>query len=586
MRPCDNRYVRSENCGHELITALCDRANDIGRRTVVLIEEIGNEAVGYAPNWSQIRFFIERLGLKVVSSVDGDDGLIRWLDQYAVHAHPEPENTELAVRSTLHWFSCYGAGLSDALTLASDDLRVPWNIFQRAGSAGTIFDKATASVRLMSLCRGRPANSVTSGGGGCWIPANAATPPRPYCVITLVQLALAFIFCFLVCFPFVLRSFLGSWAFSAEDLWVQFIWKLGFPLYVWLGFLIASILFTIRWGDTITARGAHLHSPELFVPIVIRDLNKIFEDSKKSGDTQGLPSLRVRFVTPSRSQSPPSSLSLRSPSSPRLPSLPQSPSAPQPPLSQTSAQLSKSVQRRSHAVSIARNLCSLLNDIDCEADVIQFPGLVDKTANFSLASFLAEKKPGPSISIPGTVFVIFLETEDDLTMWEESQKKASQKKASTGAQPSPLKGVEWGGSPRSPTSAPLPSAPLEHSDSPHISNDQCVLIVSRRFSDAFRARLFKWMVFEFLEVGKGGAALSPSGTSSDTPLAGQILSAISVKLALRFGDLLKKGFRQTDAAAHDAVVNVSAPEASRRLPAAGDWEATPKAWHSMPYDQL
>ena len=193
-------YVKSENCCIELLAALTKRTENI-HRTVILIEA-ENEVRGWSPNWEGISASLQKAG-KGVCVVRSVEDLLTWLDLHACRHRGSGAKEEQEERAaTLAWFAKYYSEVAEAVASAQDQ-RLPWNFFSkptdwafwpRAGKTTThkmkemktfsLFLEPTtylAAFCAATFCCRRPSRfDTTTGLGGCYIAANAATPFQPH----------------------------------------------------------------------------------------------------------------------------------------------------------------------------------------------------------------------------------------------------------------------------------------------------------------------------------------------------------------------------------------------------------------------
>jgi hypothetical protein len=326
-------YVNSINCGHELLAAVMARKRGM-HRTVVLIEA-PDEVRGYSPRWKEISELLERAGFDVVRSIDGADGevrshtgsnnmdtynfarspvsLLEYLDRRAcrhdfkVRAEGEvsADVNEKDARATMAWFATYADGIA-AATASAQDLRLPWNFFikptgnihhvrQDQGlhlKTVNLFSNFSAYMRGLCWLR-RPPMAVSTGHTGYWIPANASEEPAPHVAVPVTLLASLMIGLFIaVALSVILFLFLWYNAgLSGGDLLLYVLNELGAATLVLVFLAVLLIFFMARWGDVLTAPGSQLHSPELFVPLLVRELNLLLP---QGSDIK----LKVRFIVP------------------------------------------------------------------------------------------------------------------------------------------------------------------------------------------------------------------------------------------------------------------------------------------------
>jgi hypothetical protein len=459
-------YVKSTNCGHELLAALKERDPAV-YRTVVLIEP-PNLVVGYAPRWQRIHELLEKAGFDVVRSIesspDGSSiGLLEWLDNRACRHdtdHKAPEDA----RKTMAWFKRYEDGVAEA-TSSAQDLRLPWNFFiagktkvklstqappLRTASSAAASAREMTTISFFSRPREylaalffhrRPASAITTGLGGMWLAANAANKPRPHVDVSPTVISTILIGTFvpvaiLAVIYFFRWSIPENMAAGIQVFWFVLNGEIGGVAIICVITFAPILLFAVRWGDVLAAPGSMLHSPELFVPLLVRELHQLVPDSDSHDSSRLSLHLKVCFVTPRGSN-----------------------------IAETDA------PRPSNCALIANNMSAFLIAAGFDSHVREF----DK------AGLVADADSN-------TVYVLMIERKRDARAWVESQR------ARTG-----------------------------------LSSDQTVLVTSDRFFSEHRGKLSEWLVIEFAESG-AHYALTPSGTTSDLGLASQILNAISMKL--------------------------------------------------------
>ena len=287
-------YVKSTNCGHELLAALKKRDASM-HRTIVLIEP-PNLVVGYAPSWQRIHELLKRAGFDVVRSVESKPlsadagatsgvGLLEWLDTRACR-HDTADAPEDA-RKTMAWFGQYEDGIAEA-TSSAQDMRLPWNFFISPARKGA--GSETASARPMTttdlasrpleyltalLFQWRSPSALSTGLCGTWLPANAAVAPRPYAAWSPSVFSTLLIGLFL---PIVVLAGLYFLRWAAPDTtdenrFTFFLDVVGAAAWIFILTNAPLLLFAVRWGNVLAPPGWLLHSPELFVPLLVRELS-------------------------------------------------------------------------------------------------------------------------------------------------------------------------------------------------------------------------------------------------------------------------------------------------------------------------
>ena len=277
-------YVKSTNCGHELLAALKKRDPSM-HRTIVLIEP-PNLVVGYAPSWQRIHELLKGAGFDVVRSVESKPlsadagatsgvGLLEWLDTRACR-HDTADAPDDA-RKTMAWFGQYEDGIAEA-TSSAQDMRLPWNFFISARKGAdnkmvtTEFVSQPIKYLTALLFQCRSPSALSTGLGGTWLAANAAAAPRLYAAWSPSVLS-ALVVGVLLPAVVLFLLFVLKWS-APDDLAGGFLSQLGTgPL-----FFIVSVAplaaFAVRWGNVLAPPGWLLHSPELFVPLLVRELSQ------------------------------------------------------------------------------------------------------------------------------------------------------------------------------------------------------------------------------------------------------------------------------------------------------------------------
>jgi hypothetical protein len=296
-------YVKSTNCGHELLAALKKRDQTM-HRTIVLIEP-PNLVVGYAPSWQRIHELLKRAGFDVVRFVESKPlsadagamsgvGLLEWLDTRACR-HDTAEAPEDA-RKTMAWFGQYEDGIAEA-TSSAQDVRLPWNFFisparkgagSEAGSARAITDLVSQPPPSMTttdlvsqpikyltalLFQWRSPSALSTGLGGTWLAANAAAAPRLYAAWSPSVLSTLVVGVLLPVFVLFLL-FVFKWSVP-DDLAGGFLSQLGTGPIIFVVSVAPLLVFAVRWGNVLAPPGWLLHSPELFVPLLVRELRQL-----------------------------------------------------------------------------------------------------------------------------------------------------------------------------------------------------------------------------------------------------------------------------------------------------------------------
>jgi hypothetical protein len=283
-------YVKSTNCGHELLAALKKR-DPAMHRTVVLIEP-PNLVVGYAPSWQRIHELLERAGFDIVRSVESElstdvgtssVGLLEWLDARACR-HDTADAPEDA-RKTMAWFGQYEDGIAEA-TSSAQDMRLPWNFFISPARKGV--GSETASARPMATTdfvsqpieyltalffHWRLPSALSTGLGGTWIAANAADAPRPYVALSPSVFSTLLVVILVPVFVLFLL-FVLKWAVP-DDLAGGFLSEIGLGPLFFVITVAPLAVFAVRWGNVLASPGWLLHSPELFVPLLVRELSQL-----------------------------------------------------------------------------------------------------------------------------------------------------------------------------------------------------------------------------------------------------------------------------------------------------------------------
>lgn len=499
-------YATSLNCGHELLATLRYRDRRKGHRTVVLLEEFQEK--GYSPKWSQIRDKLlqcREAGMldAVLESVDGGGGLLEWLDQHAVHASTSEDS-----KLTLEWFKCYKDGRSEALS-SGVDFRLPWNFFiahsgaaasappprddavaldvanplraadaaqghilrQRTSLLMPTFQNKTAAKKIARAeYLSRPWETLgamflpclmpqrlypkfgvdlTTGNGGFFIPANASRAPRRHVAPSYT------IFWFVIAVYVIVA--VGYFSYSITRLCPITPGPEGFvcaftyfnaTMVIAVVVMVLFVLFIIRWGAVLTTTASQLHSPELLVPLLAQKIHD--RELSEASSHRSLKAFRTLFVVPNRQR-----------------------------------------HANSNCKLVADNLSAFLRAAGCDSDVVDFP---PRGEGFFSDALAGQEKMDHLRS----VYVLFLETKEDLGAWVDFN-------------------------------AQLSARPRAERDARDLTK-RTVLVTSQRFLRVHSGVLFSWLCLEFAEVGRE-AALSPSGTPSDLGLAGAILGAVSMKLS-------------------------------------------------------
>jgi hypothetical protein len=327
---------------------------------------------------------------------------------------------------------------SYAVTVQNPMLGASYSSFQTNPITRSGLRPSTVAALFNAPTRGV---DLTTGSGGVWIPANAMAGPRPHIALSYVSqwlLICAYGFASMLHFSLSVANSEcpgGGWqGFSC-------LFKmLNASIVVLFAVFFFFVLFTVRWGAVLATTTSQLHSPELLVPLLAQ---KIHERELSSRSL----TFCIRFLVP------------RKPAG--------------------------EDEEHSNCQRIAENMCQFLKDAGCASVVADFP---------EKGESLFSAEGSASVQHLRSVYVLFLETKEDLEAWIESQERD-------------LK---------------LPQ--------------RVVLVSSQRFLLVHRAELFKWLVIEFAEVGRE-SVLTKSGTASGLSLASAILGAVSMKLA----DLLLVG---------------------------------------------
>ena len=314
----NSAYVTSTNCGHELIAALLHR-DPSTYRTVVLIEA-PDDAVGHAPKWGRIAGLLkDEARFDIVRKIDAErngGGLLEWLDRRACrhdsdHANPlatgtapiEPQEdaaTRNDAEKTMAWYKLYEFGASEAITRAQDIL-LPWNFYFKPNDTSfkglmTISFFSDPFTYLKAFFHPRSRLSLTTGVGGMWLPANAAAPPRPHAALSPSIVSLL-VWAYLI--PTWLAIFIFAFDWTAEGLsgaalLLKVLQEAGAAVLILIFYVGPLMAYSLRWGDVLTAPASLLHSPELFVPLLVRELNLLLPPGQNI-------TYEVKFVTPSNS---------------------------------------------------------------------------------------------------------------------------------------------------------------------------------------------------------------------------------------------------------------------------------------------
>ena len=176
-------------------------------------------------------------------------------------------------------------------TSSAQDLRLPWNFFISA--ARKITGAEAASARAMTttdlysqpieylsalLFQWRSPSALSTGLGGTWLSANAASLPRPYAAWSPSVLSTILVGFFIPIFVLVMHFFF-KWAapdnISSSALTALVLDEIGASPLIFLMTVAPLMVFAIRWGNVLAAPGWLLHSPELFVPLLVRELSQL-----------------------------------------------------------------------------------------------------------------------------------------------------------------------------------------------------------------------------------------------------------------------------------------------------------------------
>ena len=349
------------------------------------------------------------------ASFEESVGLLEWLDRRACrhdfkadpanrHDFDERVINEKDARTTMAWFATYADGIAEA-TASAQDLRLPCELIVRALPppphppptarlpqhprsrivTGNFYMKPgrvhrdearVQSIQTVSLCKDftkylsglcinrRPRLSVSTGHSGFWVPANLSEGPKPHVALTTTLLATAMIALF-VPVGVIALIYLFLWnsnGLSGSDLLLYVLNEAGAAALLCLFTMAPLAVFVVRWGDVLTAPGSQLHSPELFVPLLVREVNLLLPEGSDL-------KLKVRFLVPP-------------------------------------------IENSSNCHRIANNLCALLECACFDAKVMPFgkTGIFDADSAFDA----------------NTVYVLMLERRQDAKAWMESQKRDPQ----------------------------------------------------------------------------------------------------------------------------------------------------------------
>ena len=289
---------------------------------------------------------------------------------------------------------------------------------------------------------------LTTGSGGYWIPSNASQSPRRHIapsytiwwfVIALYGASAVLHFSYSIAVQLCpITTMTGSEGFLCAFS--------HFNATMVMAVVVVALfaLFMIRWGAVLTTPASQLHSPELLVPLLAQKIHG------SPSSTVSLKAFRTRFVVPNRQRN-----------------------------------------ENSNCNVIATNMSAFLKKAGCLSGVADFP---TKGTEFFSDTLEGQQKANHL----RTLYVLFLETNDDLEAWLDFNNRLSL----------------------------LSREEREQRD----LTKRTVIVTSQRFLRVHSGVLFKWLCLEFAEVGRD-AELSLSGTPSDLGLAGAILGALSMKLA-------------------------------------------------------